>query len=211
MTPGGGGAGTGVNPRTGCLLLCRHLDRPSPAEVNVTVPRPRVGWSGPLALVGAVAVSIFKIWLSGERSLSQTELALFDALTLVISVIGAIWIGQQVEQGQARQLIGPHGRSAFRRATSIFQALRRFERQIQTQRESLPTRTVDGRVDVAIVEMAFDVFAAQVGEQVMAASHAMEDWRDIVPEDVEEMERQARERQGLSSREPEIMMIGDTE
>jgi len=59
--------------------------------------------------------------------------------------------------------------------------------------------------------MAFDVFAAQVGEQVMAASHAMEDWRDIVPEDVEEMERQARERQGLSSREPEIMMIGDTE
>jgi hypothetical protein len=153
--------------------------------------RPPVGWIGPALLMVAVAVSVFKIWQSGQRTLSQTELASFDAITLILSVVGSISIGGELQERQARRLIGPHGRSAFRRAAALFTALSRFQQQIAKERTSLAGLVDDDRfVEMAIVEMALDAIETQVGEQVQAANDAMEDWRDVIPEDIAEMERE---------------------
>lgn len=153
--------------------------------------RPPVGWVGPLVLIAAVLVAVFKIWEAGQRTLSQTDLALFDALTLVLSVVGSVTIGGELQERHARQLIGPHGRSAFRRAASLYTALSRFRHQIGKEREVLAAAAdEDGRVATAMVDMALDVFETQVGEQVQAANDAMEDWRDVIPEYIAAMERE---------------------
>lgn len=153
--------------------------------------RSPVGFVGPALLVAAVAVSVFKIAQSGERTLNQTELAAFDAITLILSFLGSAAIGGQLQERATRRLIGPHGRSAFRRAAALFAALSRFQQQIGKERASLASQVDDQEfVAMAVVDMALDAIMTQVGEQVQTANDAMEDWRDVIPEDIAEMERE---------------------
>ncbi len=44
--------------------------------------------------------------------------------------------------------------------------------------------------DIAVLDLLF----VQINEQIGTADDAMEDWRDIVPDEVAELERRGRER-----------------
>jgi hypothetical protein len=47
---------------------------------------------------------------------------------------------------------------------------------------------------------ALDLLFVQINEQIGTADDAMEDWRDIVPDEVAELERRATERQRKQDR-----------
>ena len=76
------------------------------------------------------------------------------------------------------EVIKPHARSAFRRVTALYQSLYRLSNRI----EELNRENPDNRLEL---------IQALVHEQIATGQDAMEDWRDIVPEDVEEIERRS--------------------
>ena len=75
-----------------------------------------------------------------------------------------------------------HTRPAFRRVLDLYISLGRLSDRVREYNAEKP----DNRLDV---------IDAIVGEQLGTMDSALEDWRDIVPEDVEEItERMARTR-----------------
>ena len=75
-------------------------------------------------------------------------------------------------------MIRPHARAAFRRVTALYQSLYRLSIRIEQLKDEKP----DNRLDLIQV---------LVDEQIATGQDAMEDWRDIVPEEVEQIERRS--------------------
>ena len=86
-------------------------------------------------------------------------------------------LGRQSAREAAREIIKPHARSAFRRLLSLYQSLSRVATTIESSQSD---ESPEYPVIIAKIE-------AIVVEQLNTADDALEDWRDIVPEDVKEL------------------------
>lgn len=147
--------------------------------------------------VGLVAVAIlFSIQMvnsAAEKGLSELELALFQALSLGLGLAGSFWIGQKTVRAATEDVIRPHARSAFRRVLSLYQAFGRLSASVEDRRSLLRRIGLsrEGEVPLDHVEAALDLLAVQVTEQIGTANDAMDDWRDLVPDDVAKVEAKA--------------------
>lgn len=72
----------------------------------------------------------------------------------------------------AREVIRPYTRSAFRRVLSLYKSMYNLSVRIEVMQEE----GLDSRLDV---------IRAVVYEQIPSGRDALEDWRDIIPDDVE--------------------------
>ena len=107
-----------------------------------------------------------------ERPLTELEAYGFQAVSLFLGLYGSYIFGRRVNKEDIEEFVKPQARSAFRRLVSLYRSISRV------------AQTVDGDDDdaskVAIVR-------AIVSEQIGAADDALEDWRDLVPDAVEEL------------------------
>ena len=79
-----------------------------------------------------------------------------------------------------REIIKPHARKAFRRLVSLYRSLSRAANAIESAQDSESPE--NHRLTLAKLN-------AIVTEQLDTADDALEDWNDIVPEDVEELKQ----------------------
>ena len=133
-----------------------------------------------IVLIGAsiVVAGIFLI-VAMYRSLTGLENVLLQVLSLGLGLLGSFVFGRESAREAAKDLVKPHARSAFRRLVSHYQSLSRLAEAIQNAR---PVNNVD-----PVHPSVLDKLESLVIEQIATASDALEDWRDIVPEDVEEL------------------------
>ena len=121
--------------------------------------------------VGFVSLQFF-------RRTSPVENALFQLLISWIGLLGSYISGKNSARAGALDVVKPHARAAFRRVTSLYRSLYRLSGKIEELKEGKP----DSRLDLV---------QALVNEQIVTGQDAMEDWRDIVPEEVAEIERRS--------------------
>ena len=95
-------------------------------------------------------------------------------------LVGSFFFGRQSAREAARELIKPHARSAFRRLLSLYQSLSRVATTIESSQNF--ESPVENQVTLAKLE-------AIVVEQLASADDAIEDWKDIVPEDVKDLDQ----------------------
>lgn len=113
------------------------------------------------------------------RSLTGIESVLLQVFSLGIGLLGSFILGRESAREAAKDLVKPHARSAFRRLLSLYRSLSRLAVAIQNAR---PVNNAD-----PIHPSVLDRLESLVIEQIATADDALEDWRDIVPEDVEEL------------------------
>ena len=101
---------------------------------------------------------------------------LFQLVVLITGLLGSYIFGRNAARAGALDVIKPHARAAFRRVTALYNSLYRLSTRI----EELKDEESDHRLDL---------IQALVNEQITTGQDAMEDWRDIVPEEVEQIER----------------------
>jgi len=132
--------------------------------------------AGVLIVVSIVVAIVFTA-VSTDRALTALEGTLLQLFSLSCGLAGSFLIGRISAKSAARDLIKPHARSAFRRLISLFKSLSRVASEI------------DGAVGGNAGELKSLVSRLQaiVVEQLATADDALEDWRDIVPEDVAEL------------------------
>lgn len=150
-------------------------------------------------VVAAVIFSILMVRDADDAKLSDLELTLFQSIALGLGLLGSFWVGRTSASAAAEDVIRPHARSAFRRLLSLYRALARLLDSVDARRAFLRRVAEDDVVSVDHVEQALDLLATQVTEQIGTANDAMEDWRDLVPDEVEEVEAKASELVGESS------------
>jgi len=132
-----------------------------------------------ILIVLAIAFSVLSAYVATQRTLTGLEGALLQVLILLSGLGGSFIFGQQSAKDAAREIIKPHARSAFRRLLSLYFSLSRVTVEI---RNVLNSEKVGTRERVALERLD-----AIVIEQLTTADHALEDWRDIIPEDVKEL------------------------
>ena len=138
-------------------------------------------WIGPaLLLLFSIGVSIIFAYTATKRTLSGLESTLWQIFAFVGGLAGSFIFGRQSAREVSKEMIKPHARSAFRRLLSLYHSLSRAATAIESAQ--ILDSYEDDRVALARLEEI-------ITEQLSTADDALEDWRDIVPEDVEELEQ----------------------
>ena len=133
----------------------------------------------PLLLVLiAFVVMGFSVYVASKRELSDLENILLQSFALAFGLVGSYYFGKQSANDAAKEIIKPHARSAFRRLISLFESLSRVAIEIESSKNTDNPQSES--VTLAKLE-------AIVIEQLATADDALEDWRDIVPDDVAEL------------------------
>lgn len=127
-----------------------------------------------LLLLG-LGVSGFFVYEATARTITPLEGALFQFFALAAGLTGSFIFGKQSARAAAQEIIKPHARSAFRRLTSLYLGLSKIARAIKAARnlrsDSVELAELDGLVM----------------SQLATADDALEDWRDIVPEELDDL------------------------
>ena len=123
------------------------------------------------------------VYIAATRNLSGLESVLMQIISLAIGIGVSFFVGRQSAQKAANEIIKPHARSAFRRLVSLYRSLQRAATTI----EAAQGLEADEDHEVALAKLEVIVSA-----QLMTADDALEDWRDIVPEDVNEIHQKLR-------------------
>ena len=125
-------------------------------------------------VVAGVGVSILMINVASQREVSSVESILFQVVILGTGLSGSFLFGRISAAGMVRDVIRPHARSAFRRVLSLQKVMHYLSIRIdEFQQEDYDPR--------------LDVIRAVVDGQIVTGKYALEDWRDIIPNDVDEM------------------------
>lgn len=138
-------------------------------------------WASVVLILAALAGSVALVVVSADRELSRLETALFQVLILAAGLSGSYLFGQQSAKSAARELMKPAARSAFRRVLWLYGSLGRLAETLKAFSET-PGST----------DRHLEVVRALVTEQQASVSDAMEDWRDLVPDDVADVERRLK-------------------
>jgi hypothetical protein len=140
-----------------------------------------------MLLVGtAIIVSIAFIAISILRPLSTLENTLFQIFSLGLGLVGSYVMGQDSASSAARDMIKPHARSAFRRLVSLTKSLSRLVQTIDAIRN---TRTHSHNEQTLVI---LDRIEGIVIEQISTAADALEDWRDVLPEEFKALQDSPR-------------------
>lgn len=130
-----------------------------------------------LLIIIAVVVAVAMIVTSANRPLTALETVLFQLVTLGAGTAGSFLLGRASAAQAARDVIRPHARSALRQLLVLRDSLRRSSDKI----EEFKASGDDPRLDI---------IQAILNEQIPMERSAIEDWRDIVPDDVEDVIKQ---------------------
>ena len=139
-----------------------------------------IGTAGIVLIVFGVLGITGLVFIASTRSMTTLENVFLQVLSLLIGIGVSLFVSRQSAEKTAREIIKPHARSAFRRLVSLYESLSRASIEIRSLSDSASPE--DYRVTFAKLD-------AIVIEQLTAADDALEDWRDIVPEDVEELKQ----------------------
>ena len=133
-------------------------------------------WLPLFLMIIAFVVAGFSVYIATQRTLTGLENTLLQAFSLVSGLIGSFYFGKQSSIDAAKQIVKPHARSAFRRLISLYESLSRVAFEIENSK-------LNGDEAITIAKME----AIVIGQLATADDDALEDWRDIVPEDVDEL------------------------
>lgn len=129
-------------------------------------------------LVSLVTAGFFG-YVATTRALTTLESFVWQFLSLLIGLIGSFIFGRQSAQKAAREFIKLSSRSAFRRLLSLYESISRVAYTI----ESAQSSESPDDFQLKLAELEGIVFM-----QLQTASDALEDWRDIVPDEVKELQ-----------------------
>lgn len=152
--------------------LCRVCSKPQHIFIVIAV----------LLVLLSLAVAVALAITATRRQLTQLEAVLFQGVALIAGLLGSFIFGQQSTQRAARDLVKPHARSAFRRVLSLYKSLGRLAVIIEGAQKSERKAGGGGFTP-------YDMLRAVVVEQIATAGDALEDWRDIVPEEVDAIKK----------------------
>lgn len=132
-----------------------------------------------LLLVVSVSMMIVIILTAIDRKLSVEEAIFMQAFSLVTALVSSYLFSRLGSDKLAKEMFAPLTRSAFRRIVSLYKGVS-YIAEIVDSDDDARIKDDNSRL-LAIKGIAF--------EQIRTANDALEDWREVIPEAVAELER----------------------
>lgn len=130
-----------------------------------------------LVLLSVGALGLFW-YVAAVRDFTSLESFFWQLFGISFGFAGSVWGGRKSISGKSREISKPSARSAFRRLRSLYLSFSQVAHNIEAAKNS---DTYEKYRD-SFAEIRGIVFM-----QLATADDAMEEWKDIVPEDVEEL------------------------
>lgn len=149
----------------------------------------------------ALAITIL---ITSRKEVTDFELGLLQFI-LFAGGAALTWIfGRRSVKAEAEDLIRRDGQKAIRRIVNLADGVTYFDGILNRESTQLEVMAGDndGMVPVAAVGAAFDALADHVPGQLRTLDDAIQDWRDIVPEQVADLERRVEEERQRQVTEP---------
>jgi hypothetical protein len=138
------------------------------------------------------------VWAGTQAHPSRLAVGLLQGITLVFGTVGSFILGKDTSSAAARELVRPHARSAFRRVQNLYRALGRQQEVIASEQMRLRILSElndEGTIPFEHARASLFALEYMVIEQISTADDALEDWRDLVPDEVEAIEAAGRKRE----------------
>jgi hypothetical protein len=148
-----------------------------------------IHWSGWGLMAGSICVAAVFVIAASKRDLTSLENVLLQLATFGLGIAGSYVLGRDSAKAGARELVEPHARSAFRRLLALYGGLSRLAVVID--------RAKPANGQAVVPSSVLERLEGMVIEQIQTSNDALEDWRDIVPDEVNEIQsRIDAQRQG---------------
>ena len=136
-------------------------------------------WPALLIIISLGVLGAF--WqVANVRSYTNLESYFLQISVALVGIAASFHSGRLSVREAGREIIRPHARSAFRSLVSLYRSISEVGRIIELSRNS---ESLDS-YKVILAELKGIVFW-----QLVTADDALEDWKDIVPEEVQELDR----------------------
>ena len=132
-----------------------------------------------IVLIGLV-VLLGLVYIITDSPLTDLENILLQIIFLAVGCSVSFFVGQKSVKKAAEEIVKHHAKSAFRRLRALYDNLSRAANVIESGQVSDSQENY--QVTLARLE---EIVAAQL----ITADDALEDWNDIVPEEVEELKQ----------------------
>jgi hypothetical protein len=151
----------------------------------------RFSWRGFFVIVASAVLAGVTVLVGVQKNANPLATALLQAFTFIVSIFGAYIFAkdsvaaaaQEVAEGMVRNRV----RSAWRRQRGLYQGLGRLIDEIDVQ----GSETSD-----EVGKLRLKILRAMITEQTGVSGDALEDWRDLVPDEVAELERATIQAEG---------------
>lgn len=124
---------------------------------------------------------LYFLHVSLKRELGPFEIVILQFFVLGLGMYGSFTFGKQSQHSVSKS----HARSAFRRVWALYQSLSQILAEIERDRKK--------KQNSQELVQALDKVGSLLSAQLLTADVALEDWRDIVPEEVSEIEENLEE------------------
>ena len=135
--------------------------------------------------LGTLAALVFFVYIASTRTTTSLENALLQIISLALGIGASYYFGRRSVGEAAKEVIKPHARSALRRLASLYRGLSRAAEVVDSAQQPEPQE--DYQVTLARLQEI-------VAGQLLTADNALEDWRDILPEVLEEFDMQLHQK-----------------
>jgi hypothetical protein len=132
--------------------------------------------SGRTLVLLSLGFSVAFVIVAAQRKLTDLENVLLQIITLGLGLVGSYVMGEASARENAQEVIKPHAKSAFRRLLSLYGSLGRLLQAMGREKK----KVAENHEAVAIIQLFEDL----VAEQLYTSGDALEDWSDVVPEEL---------------------------
>ncbi len=139
-----------------------------------------------LLVICSIGISVILAYTATQRTLSGLESVLWQIFVFAGGLAGSFIFGRQSARDAAREIIKPHARGAARYLISLYKSILRA-RSAATMEVSQDLATSAGYHVIRAYLIA--IFT----EQLATADDALENWRDILDEELEDLIEKLRE------------------
>jgi hypothetical protein len=156
---------------------------------------------GIVLLIAALGLAAGTVLVAIQKHPNTPLAAVLQGLALLFSAVGAYVFAQASVQSAAQELISKQARSPFRRVRAIYRELGQLLEILDRQSSQflvLREGNDPGTLNYEYVAMTMQMLRHSVTSQANTADDAMADWRDLVPDEVAQIEQQTRELEGDS-------------
>ena len=127
----------------------------------------------------AVALTIAMLLVSAFKPQAFTTLvfALWQLISLAVGLFGSYLFGRHAARQAAHFAIRPHARSALRKTLVLYRGIRRLSTAVERLH---PRESVEPDARFGLLQLLID-------DQANVARAAIADWRDVIPDDFEDV------------------------
>lgn len=137
-----------------------------------------------LLLLFSIGISIILAYTATKRTLTGLESTLWQIFVFAGGLAGSFIFGRQSARDAAREILKPHARNAARYLISLYKSVSRAAGAIGS------SRNFESNENYYIIRAyLIGIF----GEQMATADDALENWRDILGEELEDLIQKLRE------------------